>query len=149
MLAGSAHSVDDVAKLTQWTSVNGSCFRPIVSQKEGVIGDNAGAWDSSLNPNMLSNAILQAMRPLPCVLFPLTPVHAPLPLLLISLPAPCVYVAAAVMHGPLPMLQVILPATCVHNAILRSSTSMLEILQAQTCWTGTCQHQYADASMPT
>ncbi len=74
-----------------------------------MIGAGAGAWKGRLNPDMLANAILQAVGPLPCVLLPLTPLHAPLPLLLICFPSSSVCVAAAVMHDPLPMLQVILP----------------------------------------
>ncbi len=75
-----------------------------------MIGDGAGAWKGRLNPDMLANAILQAIGPLPCVLLPLTPLHTPLPLLLVCFPSSSVCVAAAVVHGALPMLQVILPS---------------------------------------
>lgn len=78
-------------------------------QEEGMIGDGAGAWKGRLNPDMLANAILQAIGPLPCVLLPLSPLHTTLPLLLVCCPSPRVCVAAAVVHGALPMLQVLLP----------------------------------------
>lgn len=74
-----------------------------------MIGDSAGAWKGRLNPDMLANAILQAIGPMPCVLLPLTPLHTPLPLLLVCFPSSSVCVAAAVMHGALSMLHVILP----------------------------------------
>ncbi len=74
-----------------------------------MIGGGGGAWKGRLNPDMLANAILQAIGPLPCGLLRLTPLHAPLPLLVVCFPSSSVCVAAAVMHGALPMLQVILP----------------------------------------
>ncbi len=113
---------------------------PVVHEEECMIGDGIGSWESRLDPDMLANAILQAMQPLPCVLLSLAPLHASLPLLLVCHPTPCVCVAAAIVHGALPMLQVVLPSTCIGSTaaldahvILEHSNKTLVLAAALAC----------------
>ena len=85
---------------------------PVVHQEEGMVTAKGSSKQGRLKPDMLANAILEASSPLPYVHLPLAPLHAALPLFLVTLPAPSVCVATVVVHDALPMLQIVTPSSC-------------------------------------